>query len=329
MSMKNPISVSEVGTLWLMYQQKTLILRVLEYFLEKSDDQQAKNIMGGLWQNLDFYVKEIESLFEKEGITVPVGFTKGDVNLESPKLFDNGFDIMFVRVLKELSLGMYTINLNMAYRKDIISLYESLTTMSNSVYKIATTYLLDRGILVTPPNVPPPKGNDYIERKNYLNGFHPFGQPRSLSDIEVGILHHGIETNNIGFQLISGFAQCAEDKSIRKYFIKGKELAKKQIKIFEEILQKNDTPLSVTSGGNVTSSQMAPFSEKLMMYLVYLLNGFGLVGSSFGTIFSLRNDLSMKSALIAKDIFVYANDGVEIMIKKGWLEEPPQTPDIR
>jgi hypothetical protein len=61
-----------------------------------------------------------------------------------------------------------------------------------------------------------------------------------------------------------------------------------------------------------------------MMFCIYLLNGFGLVGSSFGTIFSLRNDISMKTALIGKDIYVYANEGIKIMIKNGWMEEPPQ-----
>ena len=49
MDNKNPINVSEVGTLWLKYQEKTLILRVLEYFIAKADDQQAINIMGGLF----------------------------------------------------------------------------------------------------------------------------------------------------------------------------------------------------------------------------------------------------------------------------------------
>ncbi len=59
-----------------------------------------------------------------------------------------------------------------------------------------------------------------------------------------------------------------------------------------------------------------------MIFCIYLLNGFGIVGSSFGTIFSSRKDLSMKTALIAKDIYFYA---VKIMINNGWLEEPPQT----
>ena len=54
MDNKNPISSSELGTLWLTYQEKTLILRILEYFLAKADDQEAKNILGGLWQELHY-----------------------------------------------------------------------------------------------------------------------------------------------------------------------------------------------------------------------------------------------------------------------------------
>lgn len=148
-----------------------------------------------------------------------------------------------------------------------------------------------------------------------------------MSDIELGYLLHGIETNDIGMQLITGFAQCAKNKEVKKYFIKGKELEKKQIKIFEELLLKSDIQFSATSGSTVTTSTVPPFSEKLMMFCIYLLNGFGIVGTSFGTIFSLRNDLSMQSALLAKDIYFYAQDGIKLMIKYGWLEEPPQMED--
>jgi hypothetical protein len=327
LKIKNRISSSELGTLWLTFQEKTLILRVLEYFMEKADDQQAKNIMGGLWQDLNYYVNKIKEILENDDVVVPIGFTKEDVNLEAPKLYDNGFDIMFVRILKEISMGMYTLNMNMAYRDDIISIYEGLTSISQKIYKISTEYLLQKGILTLPPQVTMPKSIEFIENRSYLRGFNLFSEKRALNDIELGILHHGIETNNIGMQLITGFAQSAENKEVKKYFAKGIDLAKKQIKVFEEILLQSDVQLSVVSRSTVTTSKMAPFSDKLMMFCIHLLNGFGLVGSSFGTIFSLRNDLTTKSALIAKDIFTYTNDGINIMIKNRWMEEPPQMED--
>ncbi|WP_299092499.1 DUF3231 family protein [uncultured Metabacillus sp.] len=221
-------------------------------------------------------------------------------------------------------MGLYTINMNMAYREDVIGIYEGLTVVTQKIYKLSTLYLLEKGILTTPPNVTMPKTTEFIMSKSYLNGFKPFGEKRALNDIELGYLHHGIETNNIGMQLITGFAQCAEDKEIKQYFKKGADLAKKQIKVYEELLLHSDVQFSASSGSTVTNSRVAPFSQKLMMFCIYLLNGFGIVGGSFGAVFSLRNDLSMKTALFTKDIYFYANEGVKIMIKKGWLEEPPQ-----
>jgi hypothetical protein len=50
--------------------------------MEKADDQQALNIMGGLWQELNHNVIKIEGVFEQEGVVIPNGFTKEDVNLE-------------------------------------------------------------------------------------------------------------------------------------------------------------------------------------------------------------------------------------------------------
>ncbi|MEH7098133.1 DUF3231 family protein [Neobacillus vireti] len=323
----NPLSASEIGTLWLTFQEKTMILRILEYFMVKSDDQEAKNIMGGLWQELHFYVIEIKSIFEKEGMVIPLGFRKEDVNMEAPKLYDNGFDIMFLRILKELSMGLYTININMAYRKDVIAIYEGLTAVTQKIYKLSTIYLLNKGILTLPPNMTMPKTVEFVKSDRYMKGFKPFGDKRSLSGLEVGILHHGIETNNVGMQLITGFAQCAENKKVRKYFVKGLELAKKQIQTIEEILLEANVHFSTTSGSIVTTSTVAPFSDKMMLYCICLFNGFGLVGGSFGAMFTLRNDISMKMSLLSKDVFLYGQEGLELMMNNGWFEEPPQMED--
>lgn len=327
MALTNPLSASEVGTLWLTYQEKTLIMRMLEYFIEKSNEQEAKNLLGGLWQELHYYVMQLEQLFKEQGIVKPVGMTSADVNLEAPPLYDNGFDIMFLRILKEVSMGMYTMNMNMAYNDQVMTIYEGLTSVSQKIYKLSTLYLLEKGILSLPPKVTMPKTVEFIKGKKYQSGLNPFADKRALNDLELGILHHAIESNNVGLQLITGFAQCAKTPEVKAYFVKGMELCKKQIKTFEEILLDSNVHFSATSGSTVTTSTVPPFSEKLMMHCIYLLNGFSIVGNSFGTFFTFRNDISMKNALIAKDIFFYGQEGMEIKIKHGWFEEPPQMED--
>jgi len=327
LALTNPISSSEVGTLWLTYQEKTMIMRILEYFIEKSEEQQGKNLLGGLWQELNYYVLQMEQIFEEQKIVKPKGFTKEDVNLEAPSLFDNGFDIMFLRILKEVSMGMYTINMNMAYNDKVMTIYEGLTTVTHKIYKLATLYLLEKGILSLPPKTTMPKTTEFIESKGYLSGLNPFAEKRPLNDIELGFLHHGIETNNIGMQLMIGFAQCAKNKEVKQFFVKGKELSKQQIHTFQDILLQNDIQFSTTSGSTVTTSTVAPFSDKLMMFCTFLLNGFCIVGTSFGTFFTLRSDLTLHTTLIAKDIYFYGQEGIKIMIKNGWFEEPPQSED--
>ncbi len=82
-----------------------------------------------------------------------------------------------------------------------------------------------------------------------------------------------------------------------------------------------------THAGKATTSKVAPFSDKLMMYNTNLLASFGLGSNALGGGFSLRSDLPAKMALNAKDIFTFAQDGGKIMIKKGRMEEPPQIED--
>ncbi|HBP65846.1 MAG TPA: hypothetical protein DD730_16715, partial [Desulfosporosinus sp.] len=49
--------------------------------------------------------------------------------------------------------------------------------------------------------------------------------------------------------------------------------------------------------------------------------------TAIGTSFSMRSDLHIKLALIAKDAFDYAKEGSKIMIAHKWMEEPPQMED--
>lgn len=327
MAQKNPISSSEVGTLWQTYQEKTMIMRFLEYFMQKADDLESRNLLGGLWQELNFFVKEMEITFDEQGIVKPVGFTSEDVNLEAPKLYENGFDIMFIRVIKQVSMGLYTLNMNMAYDNKVMSIYEGLTAVTQKIYKLTTKYLLEKGHLSLPPKVTMPKTIEFIQSKKYMEGMKLFGDKRVLNDLEIGIVHHNLESNIIGMKLITGFAQCAQNKEAKQYFLQGKELAKKQIKMMEKILQDSDIMPVEPPGGTVTTSTVPPFSDKMMMHCIYILNGFGLVGAGSGAFFSLRNDISMKTLLLAKDVFFYAQEGVEIKIKNGWFEEPPQMED--
>ncbi|KKK38119.1 hypothetical protein WQ57_09880 [Mesobacillus campisalis] len=323
---KPAITSSELGTLWLTYQEKTMILRLLEYFIEKADDEKAKDIMASLYEEIDNYVSIIAETFQNEGAVIPVGFTAQDVNKEVPKLYDNGFDIMFIRLLKEISMGLHSLNITMAYREDIIMIFKELTALTQKYYNLCTQYLLEKGLLVRSPYVSMPKSVEFVKDNNYLGGFpiNPFSEKRTLNTVEVAHIHHSIESNIFGIQMITGFAQCANEGEVKDYFNDGAELAKSIVKELSEILLQDGIQIPQASGGNATRSTLAPFSEKMMMYCTSLFCSFSMGSGSLGTAFSLRNDLPAKTTIFMKDIFEYAHRGAKIMIKNGWMEEPPQ-----
>ena len=319
------ITSSEIGVLSVTYQQKTMILNMLEYFIEKADDEEAKKIMIDLSREVGPYVSKIAVIFKHEEIAVTVGFTSEDINKDVPKLYDNGFDIMFIRLMKQISMGMQTLNLTMCYRSDITQIFIELTSITQKYYDICTQYLLKKGLLPRAPYVTTTPSVQFVKDTNYLSGLNPFKEKRPLNTVEIGHLYHGIESNAIGMQMIFGFAQCATNPDIGKFFQKGGELAKSIVTDLSKILVENDLQVPATHGGNITTSSVPPFSDKIMMYCISLFCSFSLGGNSLGTSFSLRNDLPSKLTLFMKDIFEYAHEGAKLMIKYEWMEEPPQT----
>ncbi|WP_425500421.1 DUF3231 family protein [Piscibacillus halophilus] len=231
---------------------------------------------------------------------------------------------MFVRLIKAISMGMHTLHASMSYREDIVMMYKELTAITQETSNDCTQYLINKGLLPRPPYVTMPDAVEFVHDKSYMSGFNPFGNKRALNTVEAAHIYYTIETNVTGMQMITGFAQCAHEKEVKQYFSQGVELAKSIIKEFNEMLLQSGVQPPSTSGGNATRSTVAPFSDKIMMYCTSLFCGFSLSKNALGTAFSLRNDIPAKATVLTKDIFEYAHQGAKLMIKHGWMEEPPQ-----
>ncbi|GAA0464075.1 hypothetical protein GCM10008935_19750 [Alkalibacillus silvisoli] len=232
------LTSSEIGTLWITYQQKTMVLRMLEYFIEKADDEEAKDIMVNISEKVKPYVEQIVVMYQEENLPIPVGFTSEDVNKEVPKLYDNGFDIMFLRLMEKISTGMHTLNLSMSYRHDVTTLYRELTQITQKCYEDCTQYLLNKGLLVKPSYASIEQTVEFVRDTNYLGGLNPFKEKRPLSTVEIAHLYLAIESNSIGRNLINGFAQCAEKEDVKQHFKKGCQLAAKVIEKSTHFLRK-------------------------------------------------------------------------------------------
>ncbi|MEX2105186.1 MAG: DUF3231 family protein [Bacilli bacterium] len=184
--------------------------------------------------------------------------------------------------------------------------------------------MLSKGIFIRSPFVPEATKVEYVQHQNYLAGW--FGHRRPLSVIEISNIYFNLIQNQLGRTLIMGFSQVAQSQQVRDYFVRGRDIAHKHVQIFHSLLAEEFLPMASSWSTIPMDSTVAPFSDKLMMAHTVFLNaaGIGYYGGSLAT--SPRRDLSADYVLIA-EIGQYAEDGANIMIKNGWLEQPPSAPD--
>ena len=324
---KIQLTSTELGTLWMTYISLSARLLIEDLLKDKTIDKEGQSILASFITEGQNLKKDIANIFNNENAIIPSAFNQLDVMKEAPPLFDDIFNIMFLRRMMKLNFGYDGVFTAMSYMKEVNNIFEVNFVLSNKYYMITTNYLLGKGVLARPPYVTTPKKVEFIEDKNYMSGFNILSHKRSLNTIEIGYIYETIECSIFNMQLLTGFSQVAKDNEVKKYFIKGKELSKKIITELGDMLLKSDIQPPSTWAGKVTDSTESPFSDKLMMYLNSLIYSTTLGFTALGTAFSMRNDLPLKLGLISKDTFEYAKQGSKIMIEHKWLEEPPQMED--
>jgi hypothetical protein len=320
-----PLSSSELGNLWQAYSEKSAMLRVLEYFIEQSNEKETKDILQNIYTIESKNEEKIKTIFNEAGAILPLAFTESDVNKNAPQLFDDNYAIMYFRMISKVLTGLYSLHSGMSYRTDIRNLYMEFTADTQRFYSDTTQHLLDKGVLTRPPIVPMPKKVDLIGDTSYTSGLNPFRKRRSLNTVEIGLVYQSLETNITGMLLMTGFEQVAKESDVKNYFKRGKELAKEVISIMSNLLLESDIPAPVSWGGMITDSIIPPFSDKLMMYKTNLLSIFSLGSNSVGAAFSFRSDLLLKMGSIMTSTFDFAKDGGTILMEHGWMEEPPSS----
>jgi hypothetical protein len=176
-----PLTASEIGNLWSVYQEQTMIMRFLEHFIEHVEDEQAKLILATSHDQSAQFVESIIDIFQQEGIAIPVGFTKDDVHKGAPKLFGFEFEAMFQYLISKIEVNFFALYSGMSYRKDIRNLFKQHTARAQETLYNCVEYLLEKGILARPPYMSMPKEATFVKDHHYLTGFNLLREKRSLN----------------------------------------------------------------------------------------------------------------------------------------------------
>ncbi|WHY94430.1 DUF3231 family protein [Neobacillus cucumis] len=320
------LTAGEIGQLWLQYLNDSSSKCVLTFFLEKVEDIEIKPIIEFAIELSQSHIEKITAILSEEKNVVPYGFSiKEDVDLNAPRLYSDSFVLNFINQMSKVGLTTYAASVGTSVRSDIRSYYMDCLTETMQLYDRSTELLLSKGLFIRSPSLPNLEKVEFVRKQWFM--LDVFGEKRPLVAAEVDSLFANLQRNALGVAALTGFSQVAKDKDVKQFFLKGLEVGNKHIQIFRSKLEESKLPASMGWDSEITNSTSRTFSDKLMMFFTS-----GLISLSvgyYGTAVSQspRGDLSAMYNRLSLEIQMYSEDGANIMIKNGWLEQPPMASD--
>lgn len=322
---QNDMTAAEISSLWVSYQNDTSNICAISFFLVHVEDPQIRDVLEASLKVAKDNKAKSEEIFRQEEYPLPQGFIDKDVNYKAPRLFTDKIYLHYILNITNLSTTADTTAITLAARSDLIDFYTNKLKSELNLHKQALELAKQQGTYTRTPIIPKPDKIDIVEKESFLTGW--FGNRRPLLGVEIANLDYASRRNALGQAAITGFSQVADSKEVRQYFEKGRDIAKKHNDIFNDILAEDYLPGARPMTQEVTDSTVAPFSDKLMMDVVTTLIATGI--AQYGTAMSAspRHDLGAVYARLSAEIAKYSNEGANILIENGWMEQPPIAAD--
>lgn len=324
---KNPhhiqLTSGDIAPLWGGYLSDSMVNCVLKHFLHTVEDGDVKPIieyaLGLTTEHMEFSNK----LFKDEKFPIPLAFTEKDVNLNAPRLFSDGFMLLYLRHMGIAGTVSYGMALASSSRQDIRAFFHHNLKTAAELLEKSTAILQSKGMLSRSPFIPYPDSVENVHKESWLNGL--LGDRRPLNAAEISNLYLNIMKNSIGQALMLGFSQVAKTKEVIEYIVRGRDISSKHVEVFSALLRDDQLPAPTTWETEISNSKESPFSDKLMLYHTVFLSAIGIGNYGASLAASMRRDLTTVYIRLTSEIGTYADDGAELMIKNGWMEKMPGT----
>lgn len=323
---KIPLVSSEIFGLWNSYINDTAAICIIKHFVNNIDDVDVRPVVQQALDISASHIPVLTNFFSQEGLPVPEGFSEDkDLNLNAPRLFSDSFYLIHLSFMARVGMERYSQILGFIARKDLRDFYTKCIIEATDLYNKLTDLRLSKGLYIRPPHVEVVKSVQYVEDKSFMLDW--FGEKRSMLTREIYHIFVRMLSNIVGRAVTTAFGQVSRTDKVVKYMYEGKDMTNKRIELFSTILTKEEIPIPATPESFITDSTTAPFSEKLMMFHIVALAATAI--SDLGTALSdtFRSDLQSTYVRLLPETMKYSASGANIMIKNGWLEQPPQVID--
>ncbi|WP_078548308.1 DUF3231 family protein [Litchfieldia alkalitelluris] len=319
------LTAPELSALWTQYQSDSMSICILSHALEHSKDKEVSAILEYAIGLSESHLAKIKEMLTNESYPLPKGFSKEDVNMNAPPLFSDTFMLQYLYTMALHGMNGYSLSVGTSVRADQRKYFTKCSAETMELYDRILDVMLQKGIFSRPPFINAPHDVDFVNKQSYLTGW--FGKRRPLNGIEIGNVYYNAQKTIVKIDLEIGFAQVAGSKELREYFQRGAKICTKHIEIFGSILSEDNLPAPRKWTSEISDSIVSPYSDKLMLF--HILSLISVSVGYYGSALSVcqRRDLMVQYTRLMAEIGLYAEDGTNILIKNGWMEQPPTADD--
>lgn len=319
------LTSAEIANLWSQFMNDSMAWCVIRYYLEKVEDEEIRQVLEFASQLSTSHLDKIKEFLEGEKYPSPIGFTDKDVFPNAPRLFSDVFMLFYMYIMTLHGLTGYAGAVGTSIRKDQREYFIQCNTDTLELYNKIMDVMVHKGIINRPPNINAPQEADFVTKQSFLTGW--FGDRRPLNAVEVSGIYFNMQKTIAKIVLEIAFSQVAKSKEVHDYIKRGEKICDRQYETLSSILFESNLPAPRKWDSEVTSSTIPPFSDKLMLFHIVTLvaTASGYYGAAFAI--SQRRDLGLKYELLIADMTRYAEDGANLLIKNGWMEQPPTFDD--
>ncbi|WP_419887850.1 DUF3231 family protein [Neobacillus niacini] len=317
------LTSAEISALWANNINITVVICMMTHFLDTCTDPDIRKLIEDTKRLAETHINQIEQLFLKEQIVIPEGFSaEKHVVPKAEKLFSDLYYIQCILQISKFGVASHTAGLTVSAREDVRQLFKEHMDEVSNLYNNVVNKMQEKGIYVRMPYMNYPSEVDFVNKENFLTGW--LGRRRSLLGIEVTHLMINIIQNEMGMQMCSGFSKVTQDSELREYFLRGKNMCKHIVSSIHDVMEESEVPSASTWDQSVTDSTVAPFSDQLMLFIVGILSNLGMAAYGAGISTTMRRDISAMYANFLTKTAAFGEDGMNLMIERKWMEQPPQ-----
>ncbi|WML50901.1 DUF3231 family protein [Neobacillus sp. PS3-12] len=319
------INASEYGVIWSQYVNDSMSRCVLRYLLNDAKDENTRDLLQFALELSETHLVKTKQILTQENYPIPIGFTDKDVTLDAPSLFTDTFKIVYLQIMTIHGLTRYAGATSVCIREDVRKYFIDCTSQTLELYDRVTNVALYKGILSKPPTLNNQQNIDFVRKQNYLTGW--FGKRRPINAIEISGVHLNMQKTMVKMVLELGFSQVCHSKEVRVFMERARKLCKRHFHILGSILEEENLHIPRIFETEVTDSTVAPFSDKLMLFHIATLLSAALGYYGEALSMSHRRDMSADYTRMNIEIALIAEDGMNLLIERGWMEQPPTAAD--